>query len=178
MFGTKEKGTITFYYNNDSLFNDVSLLSSFMAKSIATSSDSVIDELSMTDDEKEVFAQCVKQTMPSIYEAVIKITSGVKNAFNDSFVIPVVDETDLNRPAGKYAEITIQDNKAYNENVLYLVDTTIESCLKYGVLAEFYSICLHADLESLAREKFNTYLSQLQQRLFQLKKKAIYPTSY
>ena len=46
--------TINFEYDNETLFNEVCLLSSFMAKNLV-GSDASVDEICLTDDEKEKF---------------------------------------------------------------------------------------------------------------------------
>jgi hypothetical protein len=171
MFGNKSKGTITFYYNSDELFNDVSLLSAFMTKNIVVESGSSLDEFAITDDEKEVFEVCVKQALPAIYETMIKITSGIDSAFNNAAKVQKKEEEGLLREEGTYIEFTIKDNGAYNKNILNLVDATLLECLKYGVLAEFYSICVNGGLLKLSQEKFVANMLQLKQRLFQLKKR-------
>jgi hypothetical protein len=180
MFG-KTPGKITFYYNSDNLFNDVGLLSAYMTKNLAAESGSAMDEFAITDDEQEVFKICVKQTLPNIYESMLKITNGAQHSFSDEHYVTgeVIDdepqENTLGRIDGKYVEISIKDNNAYNINVLTLVDSTIDECIKYGVLAEFYSINTNATLHSIAQSKFANCLLLLNQRLFQLKKKAVSP---
>lgn len=173
MFGNKETGKITFYYDSDNLFNDVSLMSAYMTKNIKGDSGSMMDEFNISDDEKDIFKVCVRQTLPNIYETMMKITSGVENAFEDEAVVSTDETTGLKRAKGTYIEFTMKDNDAYNENVLNLVDATILNCLKHGVLAEFYSICVNGDLYRVAQDKFTTSLFQLKQRLFQLKKKVV-----
>lgn len=173
MFGNKTEGNITFYYDSDKLFNDVSLMSAYMTKNLQSEAGSLMDEFNISDDEKDVFGVCVRQTLPNIYETMMKITSGVANAFEDSVEVSAAEETGLMREAGTYIEFNIQDNDAYNENVLSLIDATLLNCLKYGVLAEFYSICVNGDLYRMAQDKFTTSLFQLKQRLFQLKKKVV-----
>lgn len=173
MFGNKETGKITFYYNNDGLFSDVSLMSAYMTKNLANESGSLMDEFNISDDEKDIYKVCVRQTLPNIYETMMKITSGIDNAFEDEVTVSTQESDDLKRSAGTYIELTMQDNEAYNSNVLSLVDATLLNCLKYGVLAEFYSICVNADLYRLANDKFTANLFQLKKRLFQLKKKSV-----
>ena len=173
MFGNKETGNITFYYDSDKLFNDVSLMSAYMTKNLAGDKGSMMDEFNISDDEKDIYAVCVRQTLPNIYETMMKITAGIDNAFDDEVKIDTTESDGLKRPAGTYIEFSMQDNDAYNENVLNLVDATLLNCLKYGVLAEFYSICVNGDLHRLAQDKFTTSLYQLKQRLFQLKKKVV-----
>lgn len=180
MYG-KTTGKITFYYDNDKLFNDVSLMSAYMTKNIKTDAGSAMDEFSISDDEKDVFDVCVRQTLPNIYETMMKITHGVDDAFDDN--VSVAENAEINgnekvdgtlgREAGTYVEFSIQDNESYNSNVLSLVDATLLNCLKHGVLAEFYSICVNGELYRIAQDKFTTILFQLKQRLFQLKKKSV-----
>lgn len=205
MFG-KTSGKITFYYDSDKLFNDVSLMSAYMTKNLAGERGSIMDEFSISDDERDVYGVCVRQALPNIYETMMKITHDVENAFEDEFVVAIGDErktttttvegeevvtenavaidknsgkdtnakdATLGRFAGKYVEFNIQDNDNYNSNTLGLVDATLLNCLKYGILAEFYSLCINGDLLKLAQDKFTTTLFQLKQRLFQLKKKSI-----
>lgn len=198
MFG-KNEGNITFYYDSDKLFNDVSLMSAYMTKNLKSEAGSLMDEFSISDDEKDMYAVCIRQTLPNIYETMMKITSGVGNAFEDEVVLDLGSERNLSedgkteldvvvdtsgkdqnakdktlgRFAGKYIEFTLQDNDAYNDNVLNLVDATLLNCLKHGVLAEFYSICVNGELYRIAQDKFTTCLFQLKQRLFQLKKKSV-----
>lgn len=173
MFGNKETGKITFYYDSDKLFNDVSLMSAYMTKNLKSEAGSLMDEFNISDDEKDIYAVCVRQTLPNIYETMMKITSGIDSAFDDEVEVSEKEQEGLKREAGKYIEFTLQDNEAYNDNVLNLVDATLLNCLKHGVLAEFYSICVNGDLYRIAQDKFTTSLFQLKQRLFQLKKKVV-----
>jgi hypothetical protein len=181
MFGKKEVGKITFYYNSDGLFNDVSLMSAYMTKNLANEGGSLMDEFSISDDERDIYDVCVRQTLPNIYETIMKITPrDVDNAFEDEIEVETDESPDsegigLKRVAGKYIELTLNDNDSYNKNVLNLVDATLLNCLKYGILAEFYSICVNADLYRIAQDKFTSNLFQLKKRLFQLKKKTISP---
>ncbi|MEE0237618.1 MAG: hypothetical protein UD961_15865 [Bacteroidales bacterium] len=198
MFG-KNDGNITFYYDSEKLFNDVSLMSAYMTKNLKSDTGSLMDEYSISDDEKDMYAVCVRQTLPNIYETMMKITSGVDNAFQDEVILELGTERNLSddgkseltvslddngkdtnakantlgRFAGKYVEFTIQNNDSYNANVLNLIDATLLNCLKHGVLAEFYSICVNGDLYRIVQDRFTTSLFQLKQRLFQLKKKSV-----
>ena len=173
MFGNKATGSITFYYDSDKLFNDVSLMSAYMTKNMKSEAGSMMDEFNISDDEKDVYKVCVRQTLPNIYETMMKITSGITDAFDDEVTVSAEESTGLKRKVGTYIEFTMQDNDSYNKNVLNLVDATLLNCLKHGVLAEFYSICVNAELYRIAQDKFTTSLFQLKQRLFQLKKKSV-----
>lgn len=173
MFGTKTSGNITFYYDSEGLFNDVSLMSAYMTKNLGSENGSLMDEYNISDDEKDVYKACVLQTLPNIYETMLKITSGVPDAFDAEVKVETKEDSGLKREAGTYIELSIKDNSAYNSNVKSLVDVTILNCLKYGILSEFYSICVNMELYKIAHDKLTVSLFQLKQRLFQLKKKAI-----
>ena len=224
-----ETKTVRFFYNREQLFNDVSLMSNFMAKNLATKDgNSLTDEFAISDDEKDLFGVCVQQSLPDIYEAMTKITSGVSSAFEDDYLddsivkeypvesAPMPESPDLyagaSEPGGKYKEdevyyvtprynrvylteepettwssgetyyektpehfvlFILQDNAAYNENVLTLVDASLYNVIKYGVLKEFYSTVLQADFFKVCTERFLGELFKLKSRLFQLKKKSV-----
>ena len=172
MFGFRTSGEITFHYNKEKLFDDVGLLSAHMAKSVS-SDGAAIDEFSITSDERELFDMCVKQTMPNIYEVLMKLSSGVSDAFNDNVEVKEEELKNLERKVGTYIEFTINDNTSYNSNVLNMVDTTIDTCLKYGILMEYYATCINAGLQKAAQDKFVVSLEQLKQRVFQLKRKQV-----
>lgn len=172
MFGVKEENTYTFSYNRDNLFNEVSMLSAYMVKNLSAETGTVLDEFSISDDEKDVFDICVKQTLPNISEILMKLSSCITNAFNGEITVATDETSGLKRKAGTYIDFTIRDNYAYNANVLPLVDATIEDCLRYGILSEFYSINTNETLQSLTRTKFINLLQLLNQRLLQLKRKS------
>lgn len=171
MVGNKETGTVTFYYNSDEMFNDVSMLSAFMAKTWAGTDDG-IESYCITEDETDVYNMCVNQTLPVIQEVLLKLSSGIEDAFNQVTVASAAEDS-LGRTAGKYIEFTINDNYSHNSNTLNIISDTIRDCIKYGALDEFYSICLNADLQNISKRKFTANLSLLNQRLFQLKRKAV-----
>ena len=152
-----EKGIIKFSYESDTLFDEVRLLSAYMTKNLATESGLLTDEYCITEDERDIYDQCLKNTLPNVYEVIIGLVPCVDESISDSNGV----------------SISLVDNHAYNVNVLTLVDSTIDNCLKYGVLAEYYSICTHAELYKVAKDKLDTNLFQLKQRLFQLKKKSV-----
>lgn len=189
---------ILFYYDRQKLFNEVSLISNFMAKNLSTKEgQSLTDDYAMSDDEKSLFDVCVRAAIPDIYESMSKITHGIADAFEEEVseagytesggVITMNVPTAGQRasaqydsegstitkalPAGTYVELLMQDNEAYNDNMLNLVDSTILNSLKQGILKEFYSVIVQPDLYKISAEKFVAELFKLKQRLFQLKKK-------
>ena len=178
---------IVFLYNRDTLFNDVALMSNFMAKNLSTKDGNALtDEYAISDDERELVEVCINATLPDIYEAMLKITSSVVPAFEEDVNIdsggtgnPLkvnigedIAGNDVEVEYGHYVEFYIRDNEAYNANVLTLVDASIYNCLKHGVLKEFYSTVVQADFFKLCADRFVAELFKMKQRLFQLKRKS------
>lgn len=179
---------IVFIYNRDTLFNDVSLMSNYMAKNLATKDgNSLTDEFAISDDESDLVEVSIRATLPDIYEAMTKITTAVVPAFEDDENInsggsgtPLqvtigkdIAGNDVKVPYGHYVEFYILDNDAYNANVLTMVDASLYNCLKHGVLKEFYSTVVQADFFKICADRFVGELFKLKQRLFQLKKKSV-----
>lgn len=175
-----EEAMVLFYYNRENLFNDVSLMSNFMAKNLTSKEgDSLTDDYAISDDERDLFSVCVRSCLPDIYEAMAKITNGVIPAFEDEFAEngtktgEDIKGDSVVVPTGSYVEFCLRDNNAYNANVLTLVDASLLNVIKYGILKEFYSTVIHADFFKVSTDRFIQELFKLKQRLFQLKKKSV-----
>lgn len=164
MIDTSTTGKIKFYYKRDVLFNEISLMSNYMAKNLSTKDgNSLTDEYAISDDEKDLVDVCIRAALPDIYEAMTKITNAVTNAFDDDTVI-----------SGDHCVVfTLQDNDAYNPNVLTLVDASLNNCIKQGTLKEIYSTIVNPDFFKISADRFVAELFKLKQRLFQLKKKSV-----
>ena len=156
--------TIQFYYKRDTIINEVSLMSNYMAKNLATKDgNSLTDEYAISDDERDLVEVCIRAALPDIYEAMTKITNSVSNAFDDDTVV-----------SGDHCVVfTLQDNKAYNNNVLTMVDASIYNCIKHGTLREIYSTITQPEFYNICSTRFIGELYKLKQRLFQLKKKSV-----
>lgn len=172
---------IVFFYNRDILFNDVSLMSNYMAKNLSTKDgNSLTDEYAISGDEKDIVDVSIRAALPDIYEALTKITTAVVPAFDDKHtygssttVGKDITNTNVTAEAGDYVEFYILDNNAYNANVITMVDASLYNCLKQGVLKEVYSVLVNADLQNLCSTRFIQELFKMKQRLFQLKKKSV-----
>ncbi|MBQ2486541.1 MAG: hypothetical protein II518_05735 [Candidatus Methanomethylophilus sp.] len=164
MIDTTTTGKIKFYYKRDVLFNEISLMSNYMAKNLSTKDgNSLTDEYAISDDEKDLVDVCIRAALPDIYEAMTKITSTVTNAFDDDAII-----------SGDHCVVfTLQDNDAYNSNVLTLVDASLNNCIKQGTLKEIYSTIVNPEFFKISADRFVAELFKLKQRLFQLKKKSV-----
>ena len=155
---------IQFYYNRNTVFNEVSLMSNYMAKNLATKDgNSLTDEYAISDDEHDLVDICIRAALPDIYEAMTKITNLVADAFKD-------DVTVSGNPCVSF---TILDYDAYNDNVLSVVDASLENCVKFGTLKEIYSTLPQPEFFNSCSNRFVGELFKLKQRLFQLKKKSV-----
>lgn len=152
-----ENNVILFQYALDDLFNNVSLKSSYKAR-VVSDDGRVADDMSMLDDDKDAFKANIQKLLADIYERIVKLTSSVENAYT-------VDDTNV--------VIKMQNNDAFNPNVLDIVDASIYDCLETGSLKEWYSVCGKMDYEQEYAVKYNAALSLLSNRMFQLKKKTI-----
>jgi hypothetical protein len=153
---TNEK-TIVFSYPLQGIFDNASRVSAFNAKSIKDKEGrSLLADYALSDDEKDMFLQGLNSILPEIYEKILKITSGVEDAYFFE-----TTETDV--------KFTIQDNDSYNKNVLTLVDSSLMECIIEGALKAWYKNCAQADLLSLYMKSFDDNLEKLFDRMFQLK---------
>ena len=173
--------TILFYYNRDTLFNDVSLMSNYMCKNLSTKDgNSLTDDYSISDDDEKLVEVSIRAALPDIYEAMTKITYSVSSAFDDSVEeagstsgTTIGSESSVSIPAGNYVEFTLLDNQSYNQNVIPMVDASLYNCIQYGTLKEVYSTIAQPEFLKLCEEGFVSELFKLKQRLFQLKKKSV-----
>lgn len=153
---TNEK-TIVFSYPLQGIFDNASRVSAFNAKSIKDKEGrSLLADYALSDDERDMFLQGLNSILPEIYEKILKITSGVEDAYFFE-----TTETDV--------KFTIQDNDSYNKNVLTLVDASLMECIIEGALKAWYKNCAQADLLSLYMKSFDDNLEKLFDRMFQLK---------
>ena len=165
MVDTSTTGKIKFYYKRDVLFNEISLMSNYMAKNLATKDgNSLTDEYAISDDEHDLVDVCIRATLPDIYEAMCKITNAVENAFDDDETVGTTTHCVV---------FTLQDNNAYNANVLTMVDASLNNCIKHGTLREIYSTITQPEFYNVCSTRFIGELYKLKQRLFQLKKKSV-----
>ena len=142
---------IKFFYNRDTIFNDVSLMSNYMSKNLSS-----------------------KDGNSLIYESMAKITNAVSFAFDDSVTEAAgTDQRGTAYDAGEYVEFILQDNNSYNDNVLTMVDASIYNSIKLGTLKEVYSTLTQPEFFNTCANRFVGELYKLKQRLFQLKKKSV-----
>ena len=149
--------TIIFEYEVADLFNNVSLKTSYKSRMISDDG-RIVDDLTMLDDDQDAFRANILKILADIYERIVKLTSSITDAY-------ALSDTSVT--------IKLQNNDAYNENVLDIVDASIYECLETGSMKEWYSICGKVDFEQEYTNKYITALRLLSNRMFQLKKKTI-----
>lgn len=153
------KKEIVFTYTRETLFNNASLRSNYKARNLTDGAGNYIgDAYALSDDERDAFAVCVDNVVADVYDTVLKMTSGVDDAFR----------ADADNICFK-----IRDNRGYNENVLKNVDTSVVNALVDGILKEWYDLCANASFQAEYQAKYNLSLNLLRNRLFQLKKKVV-----
>ena len=153
----KENDLIVFQYDTADLFNNVSLKSSYKSRFVSEDG-RVVDEMTLMDDDRDAFEANLQRILADIYERIIKLTSAVDDAYS-------TEEGNIS--------IKMQNNDAYNTNILGLVDASIYDCLEVGSMKEWYSVCGKTDYEQEYAAKYTAALSLLSSRMFQLKKKSI-----
>ena len=152
-------GTIAFSYTRGQLFNNASLRSTYKARGLVDQQGNYIGEsYALSDDERDAFDVCVGNVVSDVYDTILKMTSGISDAF----------AADSDQVSFK-----IMDNQGYNENTLKNVDVSIQNTLIYGILRDWYDLCAKPDFYVEYTEKYQLALNLLRDRLFQLKKKVI-----
>lgn len=179
------EGQIIFYFAQDVLFDNVKHQSAFMCKNIVSKDGEDLSErFAITDDEADMFALCLRETLPSIYDQVKGITYGVTDAFTDgmlgsTFKAIFTDATPSEKAAlgvddaKNYVVIRVQDNGAYNDNDLRQADSALQTAIEGGTIATFYTRVTHPDLTKLSDGVAAGQLVILAKRLVPLRKKSV-----
>ena len=154
------KNPIKFNYDIDTLFISCCQKSAYISRHISTE-DVVIDDVTLTKDDKDVFVAALDPILSNIHDRLLKLSSGINNAYTND---------------GTTISFTIQDNGAYNNNVLSIVDTTIYNCMEIGSIMSWYQICGIRAVDQEYSAKYIASLQELSRRIFQLKKKSIKST--
>lgn len=164
-----EPNTIAFYYKNDDLFNNVFLRTMYRAKNIRDeNNESQVDDFAISEDEKDFFNITIRAAVHDAFNNVLKMTSSV----TDALLLNVAESTiDSARGSDLCYGMKVKDHKAYNDNVLSLVDDGIKNHLESFVLMEWYKMVGQAEETAKWTAEYLKYRSILvTKRLFQLRK--------
>lgn len=152
-------GTIEFSYTRTQLFHNASLRSTYKARNLTDQQGRFIGEpYALSDDERDAFDVCVGNAVSGVYDTVQKLTAGGTDAFT----------ADANRVA-----FSIRDNRGYSESILKSLDIDVQNALITGILREWYDLCAKPDFFAEQAAKYQVAITQLHDRLFQLKKKTL-----
>ena len=152
----EETNNIVFSYSMNTLFSNCCRKSAYISRHISTE-DIVIDDVTLTEDDKDVFVAALSPILSNIHERLLKISSAFTN-----------DGTNIT--------FTTQKNAAYNINVLSIVDATIYNCMEIGSIMAWYQTCGIKAVDQEYSAKYIASLQELSRRIFQLKKKTIKST--
>lgn len=171
---SKETGTpnnIIFYYAKQDMFDYISLITAYRAKTIKDSNGNpLMDEYVLSPDETDVFLLFMKTATREAYNIVVKMTKGIASqpVFTDENVtIATAITTNL------YG-FKIVDNAAYNDNILYVVDELIKKYIQYNVLSSWYLLTgVDEELKKWEAKKLLARQDLITKGLFQLRKPLI-----
>lgn len=182
--------TIVFSYIFEDLFNNCSTKISYKSRNVVQD-EMVAEQITLMDDDKQVFRANMPSILADIYERVMKLSSGVENAFKHVEAVEAVEGSPAVGTPGEdgyvpgvepvegveeHMEITIQNNAAYNSNLLGLIDSSLYTCIETGSIKAWYEVCGMTALEQEYTTKYLASLTELSRRMFQLKKKTIKST--
>lgn len=154
---------IKFYYNNDTMFEKVQLKSMYRADSIKSETGvSMIDELGMTEDERDYYDEIIPDAVFSTFETLKKMVKTI----TDSVIVP--DSTNTTQIA-----FSVVDRNAYDENKIPLCDRLIQQHIKNYVLKEWFNERGLADGFAKYSADFIDTTNRLIKALFELKKPLI-----
>lgn len=130
----EEPAKIRFYYGTDDLFNSLSLRTHYRAKMIKDGAGkSQLDDIALSQDEKDIFKELLKDGVNKLGAALFKIAQGVANS--------IFFDSDLSATlAAKSSGFEILDKEAYNSNLLPVIDSDIRNALRYYCLREWYGV--------------------------------------
>ena len=175
-------GQIIFYFPHKLLFENVQHQSAFMCKNIVSKEGEDLSErYAITDDEAGMFAVCLAETLPDVYDIIKPLTHNIEDAFHANITgveIKAISEALVGLDVvdtERYVVIRIIDNAAYNPNTVMLVDAALRSTVEQGVLSNFYLRVTHPELTKLSATMFAGQTNSLSHRIMPLRKKTAFP---
>lgn len=162
--GAEAPATIAFAFSKDELFDNVSMQSNYMTKTMTdTKGGAISEEYALSGDDKGAFETILGVVMSEVFEIFQKQTQGIENSYSitgKTVVAPAVADT---------VTVKINDHAAYNSNSLDLVDLSLRDCILDGCLQGWFSLRAHSDLTNFAAAKYSKQIENLKKRLFGLK---------
>lgn len=170
---------IIFYYPTEDLFNDISLLTMYRAKTIIDQAkgESQVDELGVSQDETDAFKVFGKVAIMDAFAQTVKMTKGVPSSpWIDSVVYTGDSSTSGFVTDDKSYGFMIFDNEAYNINMIQLVDHGILQFMRAEILFNWWDMTGIDAEASKAKMKWDDARRTLVNKyLFQLRKPLMRP---
>lgn len=166
---------IVFFYNEDSLFNNVMIRTTYRAKNIRdTTGESQIDDYAISEDERDVFGIFLSGSIHEAFNQVMKMTTKVTDAL-------ILGETgddvfDTTLPEGVAATdvlfgFKVKDHEAYNDNNIILVDEGVKSMVETFIMRDWYEMVgNNEEFQKMAAKYLALKRDLVTKRLFQLRK--------
>lgn len=162
--GAEKPANIAFSFAKAEIFDNVSMQSNYMTKSMKDGKGEIIgEEYALSGDDDGAFEAILGVVMSEIFEAFQKQTMGIANSYaitGKTVVAPAVANT---------ITIKINDHAAYNANSLDLVDLSLKNCIQDGCLHGWFSLRAQAELTNFTSDRYSKQVENLKKRLFGLK---------
>ncbi len=160
---------ISFYYKVSDMFDMAQMWTMYKAiNKIDQEGKDLLDSLAITDDEEDFFNSLLNDGASEVFEHFLKYMKTITNAIG-----LFVSYTPSGGVAADSIYVKIIDHEAYNPNNINAVDRSLEKCIRFYVLKEWFS---HKDLDNDAAKaaaKYNQNIRELFKKSFELKKPAI-----
>jgi hypothetical protein len=163
-------GTLVFHYYTDDLFDRVNALSLYKGRAIKGDGGiSQIDDVALTEGERDAFNIFMPTAATKVFSLVMRMTNSVLNALVINDVVDFGDASDSDQTL-QYA-VVVEDNDAYNDNILQQVDRGIQDMLTFHCLADWYELMNLDEQAAKMLAKYNDMrLEMVNKRLFDLRK--------
>ena len=152
---------ITFSYDMLDMFNSVSLRTTYRSNMVRNQeNEAQHDDIAISQQEKDIVKEFLAQAAYEIFSELFKLAEGVTTSIS----------VGTGCVSGQLIIGSIVDEDAYNDNVLPAIDSKIENCLRYFVMAEWYSSTGMKDDGTENYQKYRSNLSKMKNLTFQLRK--------
>jgi hypothetical protein len=160
---------VRFHFLTESLFNEVSVLTQYRAKTIKDGAGkSLSDDYAISENERDIFLLNLNYAINDIFAEVVKQTKGITASIfvNAEVSLPVADAI-----VGDASGFAVVDHGAFNDNNLTLIDNAIRKAVVNNILKAWYKHNgLQTDMQ-MAELEYNSAILAINQRMFELKKK-------
>lgn len=156
-----------FYYQIDSLFNTLVVMTTYRARSLKSASGkSSFDECAMDDSDRDLFDEFLPVVAADVFQPISVIAKGVENGFRMDY------EHDAGKPSIAYQ---VNLPSTFDMNQFNTLDIYLKQALEQGCLAKWYN---HIEMPQLTQEhefKFREAINALRSAVLYRTKAAKIP---